>query len=266
MEDRFTDKVALVTGAASGIGAATAKQFAAEGASVVVVDINEEGATQVVGEIASAGGRASVFRADMGVPAEVEAMIRHAVSEYGRLDVLHNNAVSTETGTVTGVSVEGWERTLAVTLTAPFLATRHAIPIMTRQGGGAIVNTSSMAGIRAELGMAAYSAAKAAVISLTRSTAIEYGNVGIRCNAVCPGGTLTPPIRGLLGDPDGAVFRQFVASYPLGRLAEPEEIASVVLFLASDAAAFVTGIALIADGGQAAQVGEPLIPPTSAPA
>jgi NAD(P)-dependent dehydrogenase (short-subunit alcohol dehydrogenase family) len=251
MAGRFTGKVVLVTGGGSGIGEATAKCFAAEGAKVVVVDINEESAQRVAGEMRAAGGAVSVLRADVAVPAEAEAMIRYAVDTFGRLDVLHNNATSGGAGFLADMTVDEWTRTIAVNLTAPFLATKHALPVMIQQGGGAIVNMSSAVDASAEHGLGAYAAAKAGVISLTRSTAIEYGRYNIRANCVLPGAIATPPTAMFIAVVDGMRERIEEAS-PLRRLGRAEEVAALVLFLASDDASFITGAAHFVDGGSMA--------------
>jgi meso-butanediol dehydrogenase/(S,S)-butanediol dehydrogenase/diacetyl reductase len=273
MSDRFQGKVAIVTGAASGLGEATAKRFAAEGASVVIADINEEGSRRVEGEIVAAGGRASACKTDVSIPDDVQAMVQHAAKTYGRLDILHNNAFAMAQAPIAELSVEGWNLTIAVTLTAVFLGTKFAIPVMLQQGGGAIVNTASVAGFRGDIGRAAYNASKAAVINLTQTTAIEYSREGIRCNCVCPGAMLSPPLKAFMGISDGGTQRppgsmadqpdeavqmmrdRMTNAYPIGRFAELDEIANVVLFLASDEASYVTGAAFVADGGKNAQPG-----------
>lgn len=249
-------KVALVTGAASGIGEATARRFGAEGARVVLVDIDERGAEAVADAIRTAGGEASAFRADVARPADAEAMIAHAVTTFGGLDVLDNNATSGTMGRVADMDVADWERVVAVNLTAPFLAARHAIPVMLARGGGVIVNISSAAGVQAEEGLAAYASAKAGLLALTRNIAAEYGRHGIRCNAICPGAVLTPPTRAFIAAVDGIQARMERAN-PLRRLAAPEELAAVVVFLASDDASFVNGATIMVDGGATAvnQVG-----------
>lgn len=251
MAGRFAGKVALITGSASGIGEATAKRFAQEGARVVVVDINEDGMRRVVGEIQAAGGQASACAADVADAADAEAMVQHAVDTFGRLDVLHNNATSGTLGIITDMTVEAWDRTVAVNLTAPFLATKFALPVMIEQGGGVIINTSSAAGVMAEYGLSAYGAAKAGVISLTRSIAIEYARHNIRANCICPGGVATPPTMALIAAVEG-LRERVEKAHPIGRIGTPEEIASVVLFLASDEATFVTGAAVMVDGGSLA--------------
>ncbi len=251
MAGRFAGKVALITGSASGIGEATAKRFAREGAKVVVVDLNEEGMRRVVGEIQAAGGQASACAADVADAADADAMVQHAVDTFGRLDILHNNATSGAMSLIADMSVEAWDRTVAVNLTAPFLATKFALPVMIDQRGGVIVNTSSAAGVMAEYGLSAYGAAKAGVISLTRSTAIEYARHNIRANCICPGGVATPPTMALMAAVDG-VRARIEKAHPIGRVGTADEIANVVLFLASEEASFITGTAIIVDGGSLA--------------
>lgn len=241
-------RVALITGAASGIGEATAKRCAQEGAAVVVVDINGDGADRVVAEIRAAGGRASAFRADVAVPDAIEAMVRHAVEVFGRLDILHNNAASGDPGFISDITLEQWNRTLAVNLTAQFLATKYALPQMIEQGGGVIVNMSSAAGVSAEHGLSAYAAAKAGVISLTRSTAIEYARHNIRANCIVPGAIATPPTMALSAVLEGARER-IERACPQRRMGRAEEVANLVLFLASDEASFINGAAYLIDGG-----------------
>jgi meso-butanediol dehydrogenase/(S,S)-butanediol dehydrogenase/diacetyl reductase len=272
---RFEGKAAIVTGAASGIGAATARRLAREGAAVVIADINAAGAARVADEISAAGGRAVACETDVANPGAVEAMVARAVDAFGRLDVLHNNATLLEAGPIDKISVEGWNRTLAVNLTAPFLGIRAAIPIMRRQGGGAIVSTASISGLAGDYGLAAYNAAKAGVINLTRNAAIELARHRIRVNCVCPGGIATPLLGSLLGDNapvphwlhragaggDQESRRRYrerlEQAHPLGRLGTADEIAAAVCFLASDDASFITGAALVADGGLTSHTGIP---------
>jgi meso-butanediol dehydrogenase/(S,S)-butanediol dehydrogenase/diacetyl reductase len=277
MDGRFEGRVALVTGAASGIGAATARRLAREGARVAVVDIDEAGARDVARAIESAGGAALAVRADVAEPADVQAMIARAVERWGRLDALHNNATVVESGPIERLTLAGWNRTLAVNVTATFLGIQHAVPVMKAQGGGAIVNTASISGLSGDFGLAAYNAAKAAVINLTRTAAIELARHRIRVNSVCPGGIRTPLLGSLLGDNEPVAhwtvagragdglsddqrrrFRERLEhAHPLGRLGTPEEIAAVACFLLSDDASFMTGAAVVADGGITATTGIP---------
>lgn len=280
MAGRIAGKVALITGGGSGIGEATAKRFSQEGAKVVVVDINENGARRVAGEIQASGGQASALRADVADPVAAEAMIKHAVDTFGRLDILHNNATALEVGSVANLTIEGWNRTIAVNLTAPFLATKFVLPIMMQQGGGVIVNTASISGLFGDYGNAAYNAGKAGVINFTRCVALEYARYNIRANCVCPGAIATPPMLALTGQSEGRMPHLMVApsdapaqpmtaeagqqirkrmenAHPIGRLGKPEEVANLVLFLASDEAAFITGAAYTVDGGLTAHTGLP---------
>ena len=277
MDGRFQGKVALVTGAASGIGAATARRLAREGARVAVVDIDEAGAERVARQIEAAGGAAMAVRADVAAPADVLAMIERAAGAWGRLDALHNNATVVESGPIERLTLEGWNRTLAVNLTATFLGIKHAAPVMKAQGGGAIVNTASISGLAGDWGLAAYNAAKAAVINLTRTAALELARHRIRVNCVCPGGIATPLLGSLTGDnapvahwsvagragyglsPEqkGRFRERLEHAHPLGRLGTPDEIAAVACFLLCDDASFMTGAAVVADGGITAHTGIP---------
>jgi meso-butanediol dehydrogenase / (S,S)-butanediol dehydrogenase / diacetyl reductase len=256
---RFDGKAGVVTGSASGIGRATAIGFAQRGGAVVVADFNEAAANKVVAEITAAGGKAIALRTDVTKPADIEAAVELAKSKFGRLDFIHNNAFAMPPGWMparTGdLADEHWEHTLNVGLTACFRGMKAAIAVMLAQKSGAIVNTASISGIQADYGIAGYNTVKAALINLTRAVAIEYAPMGIRANCVCPGVIDTPLVGGALLMP--GVKDRIVSRIPMGRLGRPEDIANVVLFLASDLAAFVTGAAFVADGGQTAHTGIP---------
>jgi meso-butanediol dehydrogenase/(S,S)-butanediol dehydrogenase/diacetyl reductase len=256
---RLKGKISLITGGASGIGEATAKTFAREGSTVMIADRDETNAARVVGEIRAAGGAADCVIVNVGKPADVERMVQTTVDRFGRIDVLLNNAVYTAMGRVADIALEEWQRTLDVSLTAYFYATKLVLPIMVRQRSGVILNTSSTAGFLADYKLVPYAVVKAGVLALTRNTAIEYARKGIRCNAVCPGSTATPGFLRTLTRPKG--FKEiYENTIPMGRLAQPQEIANVMLFLASDEASFVTGAYYLADGGFTAHSGNPYVP------
>ena len=247
-DGRFAGRAALVTGAGSGIGEATARRLAAEGARLIIVDRERERAERVAAAIGGDGGEARAFEAEVGDPRQVEAMIEFALASFSRLDVLHNNAAHGEFGLISDLPLEAWNRTIAVVLTAPFVATKLALPIMIRQGRGVVINTASVAGLFAEEHLAAYCTAKAGLIHFTRCTAVENARHGIRANVVCPGTIATPTLlSGVARNP--AVRARMESAQPLGRLGRAEEIASLVAYLASDEAAFITGANYVVDGG-----------------
>jgi meso-butanediol dehydrogenase / (S,S)-butanediol dehydrogenase / diacetyl reductase len=255
---RLKDRVAVITGSGSGIGEATAKRLATEGAKVIVVDLNEEGATRVAGEIRSAGGTAEALRANVGNPAETENMIKFATGKFGQLDILHNNAIRLYTGRLSEMTLEQWRKSVEIGLTAYWYATRCALEVMLPRRKGVIVNTGSVSGIAADYGLGAYNAIKAGVINLTRAVAIENARKGIRCNAVCPGAIATPPIL-KMRHAQPALAKQTEQTIPMGRYGEPNEIANVVLFLASDESSYVNGTMIVADGGLLAHTGIPSV-------
>jgi meso-butanediol dehydrogenase/(S,S)-butanediol dehydrogenase/diacetyl reductase len=253
---KLDNKVAVVTGGGSGIGAATSRLFAAEGARVIIADIDENGGNAVAREL---GDRAVFHRTDVSDPPQVEAMVKFVVDRFGRLDALHNNAFYTTTGVVGETSIEGWQKTINVTLSGVFYGMHFALPQMVKQGGGTIVNTASISGLGGDYGMSAYNAAKGGVVNLTRTAAIEYARKNVRVNAVCPGMIATPPVLGMIKgarSPEKAQ-KHALDAHPMGRLGQPEEIAKVVLFLSSDDSSLMTGSIVVADGGVVAHTGLP---------
>jgi NAD(P)-dependent dehydrogenase (short-subunit alcohol dehydrogenase family) len=249
---RFTDKIAIVTGGGSGIGAATARLLASEGAAVTIVDISEDAAVKVADSIRAEGGAARAQRTDVAEATDVEAMVADTVGAFGGLDILHNAAVidlNRVDQNIVTMDLATWDRVLAVNLTGPMLGCRFAIPAMLERGGGSIVNTASAAAFYGSDSLAAYGISKAGIVSLTRSVATAYGEQGIRCNAVAPGVVVARDVQDALGGPMSERLRGITTSHLVGRLGYPEEIAVAVAFLASDDAAFVTGEILRVDGG-----------------
>ena len=249
----FKGKVALVTGAGTGIGRATALDFGKKGASVVVADINVEEAKKTVSMIKKAGGEALFVQTDVSKPQDCEMMVAEAIDAFGRLDYACNNAgIEGVMSGIADMKVEDWQRVINVNLTGIFLSMKYEIPEMLKQGGGAIVNMASILGQVGFANAAAYTAAKHGVVGLTKVAALEYSARGIRVNTICPAFIVTPMLEraGLLGDAN--VRKSIEALHPIGRLGQPEEIAKVVTFLCSPDASFIAGESMLVDGGYVA--------------
>jgi NAD(P)-dependent dehydrogenase (short-subunit alcohol dehydrogenase family) len=245
----FDGQVALVTGAASGIGRASARLFAEAGARVVVADIDRPGAEDTAAVIEQAGGEALAVEVDVADSASVQAMVAAAVERFGRLDIAHNNAGIMGAGAdIIDMDDSVWQRGIDVMLTGVFLCMKHEIPHMLERGKGVVINTSSGAGLIGFPGQANYVAAKHGVIGLTRSAALEYITRGVRINAICPGTARSRMVDEWM-DGSAEAEAEVAALHPIGRIAEPEEIARAALWLASDASSFVVGVALPVDGG-----------------
>ncbi|MBV9327977.1 MAG: SDR family oxidoreductase [Chloroflexi bacterium] len=257
---RFSDRVAVVTGGAMGIGGATARQLAEDGARVLVVDIVPDGGLRNVETIRGAGGTAECLRSDVSTEAGVQAAIERAVSLWGRLDIVVNNAFALDRagrGDAVRISEEEWDQGMNVGLKAMFRAARFAVPHLRAAGGGAIVNMSSVHGLLAEPGQLVYETLKAGVIGLTRQLAVEYGPDNIRVNAICPGHIVTERMETRWGE-HPETLRYFEEQYPLRRTGTPKDIANAIAFLCSDEASFITGQALVVDGGLSIQLQEHL--------
>lgn len=249
MNNRLANKVAIITGASSGIGRATARLFAAEGAKVVIGARREAELDAIVAEIRGTGGEAVALAGDVRSEDYAKALVELAVARFGRLDIAFNNAGTIgEAGASTEISEAGWADTLAINLTGAFLGAKHQITQMTRNGGGSVIFTSTFVGYSFSFpGVAAYAASKSGLIGLTQTLAAEFGPQGVRVNAVLPGAVDTDMYRGMNNTPESQAF--ITNLHALKRVAKPEELARSVLYLASDDAAFVTGTASLVDGG-----------------
>lgn len=245
-------KVALITGASSGIGRAVAILFAEEGAKVAVADYIPEGGKETVNTIEGAGGEATFIEADIAKAADVKRMIKATVDAYGRIDILHNNAgINAPIVSIADTTEEQWDQVIDTDLKGAFLGTKYVIPVMLERGGGVIINTASIMGLGAEIYMMPYCVAKAGVIMLTKATSVEYFKQGIRANCICPGFITTA-----MTDPWSPMID--IDKSPPGAWGRPEDIARVALFLASDDSAYVSGAALAVDGGYVAELIVPL--------
>ena len=247
---RLKDKVSLITGASVGIGRHAALMFAGEGATVVVNSQSTRGQT-VATQIIDNGGHALFIQGKVEHPDDAKHMVEKTVNAYGRLDILVNNAGIVLPGSVDNMSIDDWDRTIAVNVRGVFLISQYAVQQMLRQGGGTIVHTGSIAGVKGLKDRAAYSASKGAVVALTRAMALDYVDKNIRVNCVNPGTTLTPSLQDRINafdDPEAAK-KMFIARQPMGRLGKSGEIASAIVYLASDEASFITGAILNVDGG-----------------
>lgn len=251
--DELKNKVAIVTGAASGIGRAAVELFAAEGALVVAADVIDGAGQALADDVSRNGHTCSYVHADVSRESDVEAMVHLALAQYGRLDVLFNNAgIEGDSAPTADATLENWERVIGINLRGAFLGCKYGIQAMLRTGGGAIVNTASVAGLVGFAGIPAYAASKGGVVQLTRTAALEYATQGVRVNCVCPGVIDTPMVqRFTRGDPTAAA--QMAAMQPVGRMGQAREVAQLALFLASDRASFITGAAIPVDGGYVAR-------------
>lgn len=248
---RLKGKVAVITGAGSGFGEGMARRFAAEGAKVLVNDLNASGGQRVVDAIGQQGGTAAYIGGDVSKRADVKAMIARAMSEFGRVDILVNNAgVTHKNQPLLDVPEEMFDKIFAVNVKGIYLAALEVIPLMRKQGGGAIINTASTAGLRPRPGLTWYNASKGAVITMTKSMAVELAPDKIRVNCLCPVAGITGMLADFMGADTPANRAKFEASIPIGRLSTPEDIANAALYLASDEASFITGVALEVDGGR----------------
>jgi len=252
MAPRCQDHTAIVTGGGSGIGAATCRALVAEGARILAVDQDAAAAAQVADAL---GGRAESAACDVTDAAALTALIDAAAGRWGRLDILVNNAGIGSFGETPELPIEAWRQVLAVDLDAVFYGCRAALPHMQRQGRGAIVNTASISGLAGDYGFAAYNAAKAGVVNYTRTLALDHGHEGIRANAVCPG-VIDTPLLGPLAEAS-PLRAAWADSLALRRFGRPSEVAEAIAFLASDSASYITGHALVVDGGRTAATGQP---------
>jgi meso-butanediol dehydrogenase/(S,S)-butanediol dehydrogenase/diacetyl reductase len=252
-QPRFENKVVIVTGSGKGIGRTCAQSFAREGARVVIADIDERASRQTVNDIVASGGQALFVKTSIENPANVADMVKETVEVFGGIDVLHNNAGVVRYGTVVELSVEDWDFILNINLRATFLTCKYVIPEMRKRGGGTIVNTASAQAFASQKNVGAYSASKGGIVSLTQSIALDHARENIRCNCIAPGSIATPMLEDAANifvphDP-GQAINEWGNLHPLGRVGTPQEVANLVLFLASEDSSFCTGGCYRVDGG-----------------
>ena len=255
MGERLRGKTAIITGAAAGIGKASALLFSLEGAALILADLDEAGGEHAAEEIRATGGWAAFVRTDVSIKRDVQDLISQAVALQGKIDVLFNNAAINYYGKITDTPEDAWERVMSVNVGGVYLGCKYAIPVMQSIGGGSIINTASAAALVGLRNQAVYTASKGAVLQLTKNLALDYADSGIRVNALCPGVTATEMTLKLIADaPDPAAMRQrFDVARPMGRMGMPAEIAQAALFLASDESSYMTGSSLVVDGGYCAE-------------
>ncbi len=255
MAGRLINKIVIITGAGQGIGRAAANLFASEGARLAIVDINEDLGTEAVKQIRDHNGDAIFIKTDLTDSAQVKAMTEKVVQNFGRIDVLYNNAGTNHFAKIVDTTEAAWERIMAVNVKSVFLTCKYVIPVMVDQGKGTIINTGSSASLVGLANLAAYTASKGAVLQLTRNIALDYAKDGIRANTLCPGVTATEMTKQVIeADPDPKAARErFDRVIPRGSIASPDEIAHAALFLASDSSSYITGAAIPVDGGYTAE-------------
>ena len=243
----LTGRVAIVTGGNGGIGLGMARGLAEAGAHIVVAARNAEKSSAAVSKLQALGAQALAVEIDVTLEQSVAAMVDAATTNFGGLDVLFNNAGTLRPGTAVELSVEDWDLVMGVNVRSVFLGAKYAVPAMERRGGGSIINTASVSGLHGDGGAVVYAASKAAVINLTRALSTDHAPAGIRVNAICPGTIETPPVQRMMQHP--GTLQLNLDAHALGRLGRPDEIAAAAVWLASDQASFVTGEALVVDGG-----------------